>query len=104
MALKPNKRPKAKSRTGAVAPPDPADDLAEALAIAVDALGFYASPETYYAVALLCDRPCGEFADDLDSTRDGISRPGKRAYEALQRISDIVLKAPSNPNQKGKRK
>lgn len=30
-----------------------------------DALAFYANPDSYFAVFIVGDRPCGEFADDF---------------------------------------
>jgi hypothetical protein len=53
------------------------------------ALGFYANPETYHAIAMLGDRPCGEFADDFSedewTKESGYDRPmpGKIARAAL---------------------
>lgn len=49
---------------------------------------FYANPDTYFAIGIMPDPPCGEFMDDF-STHEGIGysdgdqRPGKRAREAL---------------------
>jgi len=53
------------------------------------ALEFYANPETYHAIAMLGDRPCGEFADDFSedewTKESGYDRPmpGKIARAAL---------------------
>ena len=47
------------------------------------ALEFYADPETYYAIAIVPDPPCGEFMDDFSEVEDGVKKPGKRAREAL---------------------
>lgn len=52
-----------------------------------DALKFYADPESYHAIAFMCDRPCGEFADDFGPvTHPHYSRimPGKHARQTLQ--------------------
>ena len=53
-----------------------------------EALEFYADPDTYFAVLVVGDAPCGEFADDFSEHGDadfpaGDLRPGKRAREAL---------------------
>lgn len=57
-----------------------------------EALSFYADPESYFAIALWTDPPCGEFADDLDESYKDMpefetnmegERPGARARKAL---------------------
>ncbi len=52
-----------------------------------EALEFYATPETYFAIGLFPDKPCGEFMDDISDCEGeemGQTRkPGKRAREAL---------------------
>lgn len=63
-----------------------------------EALEFYADPETYHAIMILADRPCGDFADDFSQdeiTEDlGYERPmpGKYAREVL---------LPAAPESKG---
>jgi len=53
------------------------------------ALEFYANPETYHAIVMLGDEPCGEFADDFSedewTKESGYDRPmpGKIARTAL---------------------
>ena len=72
----------------ALLPPAPA--VGEAL----EALKFYADPDTYFAIAFMGDRPCGEFADDLsedDWTREcdfDRPMPGKRARKALAALGE----------------
>lgn len=56
-----------------------AGELIEKLARALD---FYADPDTYFAVAVVGDPPCGEFVNDFSEV-DGEMRPGRRAREAL---------------------
>ena len=61
--------------------------LAERMALR-EALAFYADPETYFAIAVLADRPCGEFADDFsevwwEPVQGMEEKPGKRAREVL---------------------
>jgi hypothetical protein len=55
---------------------------------AIEALAFYANPESYHAISIFGDRPCGEFADDMDENHgfDLYDRPmpGSRAREALR--------------------
>lgn len=52
-----------------------------------EALEFYADPNTWFATALMCDRPCGAIETDISSTEGWESlvseRPGKRARETL---------------------
>lgn len=51
-----------------------------------EALRFYANPETYYAIGIFPDPPCGEFIDDFSGVEDhrGVTpRPGMRARQAL---------------------
>ena len=56
-----------------------------------EALEFYADPETYFGVAFMADRPCGDFVEDFEELTgelghpDGGSweKPGKRARAAL---------------------
>lgn len=52
------------------------------------ALEFYADPDSYFAIAVIADRPAGAFADDFSLTEDCIGdvreRPGKHAREALR--------------------
>lgn len=62
-------------------------------AVLLEALAFYGDPETYFAVALMCDPPCGEISEDFDETykdmpdfathMDG-PRLGARARKAIR--------------------
>jgi hypothetical protein len=59
----------------------------DALVAALEALVFYADPETYYAIGFFPDPPCGEFMEDFsddhgDEAPPGF-RPGKRARKAV---------------------
>ena len=52
------------------------------------ALAFYADPDTYFAIGIFPDPPCGDFMEDYsehgsDDYPHGDQRPGKRAREAL---------------------
>lgn len=53
-----------------------------ALAQLLDAVEFYADPDTYFAIGIFGDSPCGEFIEDVEEI-DGAVRPGKRARAAL---------------------
>jgi hypothetical protein len=64
----------------------PAERLAWADGV-VEALAFYANPDTWFAVALFPDPPNGPIMDDF-SEWDGIQRPGAKAREALKWIED----------------
>lgn len=62
-------------------------EAAEARAARLEAaLEFYADPETYFALLIVGDPPCGEFIEDFEETEgvDGPTvKPGKRARAAL---------------------
>jgi hypothetical protein len=60
----------------------PAERLAWASEV-VEALAFYADPDTWFAVGLFPDPPNGPIMDDF-SEWDGRQRPGDRARTALQ--------------------
>lgn len=61
--------------------------VAEQLEIALDALAFYADPETYHAIQILADRPTGGFDEDLgDNEYYDYPKPGKRAREAFKKL------------------
>jgi hypothetical protein len=57
---------------------------------AIEALAFYANPESYHAILIFGDCPCGGFADDMDENHgfDLYDRPmpGSRAREALREM------------------
>lgn len=48
----------------------------------IEALDFYADPETYFAIGFFPDPPCGDFMNDF-SYVDEVARPGKKARIAL---------------------
>lgn len=53
-----------------------------------EALEFYANPDTYFAVSVFSDPPCGAFMDDFSTHghpdyHPNDERPGKRARHAL---------------------
>lgn len=54
----------------------------------LEALSFYADPDTYFAIGFFPDPPCGTFMEDFskhgskDYPKDDV-RPGKKAREAL---------------------
>jgi hypothetical protein len=49
----------------------------------LDALHFYADPETYFAISLIPDPPCGDFIEDFSETPELGMKPGKKAREVL---------------------
>ena len=60
--------------------------LERQLAIAVEALEFYADPETYFAIAFFGDPPYGPFIDDFSTDGDDDrERPGKLARAVLDK-------------------
>jgi hypothetical protein len=52
-----------------------------------DTIAFYADPETYFAIGMFPDSPCGDFIDDFSKCahpQGGIwEKPGKRARAAF---------------------
>jgi len=55
----------------------------------IDALSFYADPDTYFAIGILPDKPCGAFIDDMSEDHDGDYNrpmPGKLARQTLREI------------------
>lgn len=52
------------------------------------ALAFYAASDTWFAVMLLGDSPCGDIMSDFDTSDDGVERPGKRARAALEVLDE----------------
>lgn len=56
----------------------------------VDALMFYANPETYLAIVIVPDPPCGAFVDDVSEVDGWGCRPGKLAREVLDRIANRI--------------
>lgn len=53
-----------------------------------EALEFYADPDTYFGMSIICDPPCGDFYRDFDEDHgnDFYDRamPGKQARDALK--------------------
>lgn len=61
----------------------------------IEALAFYADAETYHAIGIFPDRPCGEFINDFSVHEqeiypEGDQRPGKRAREALMQWFAVI--------------
>ena len=64
-----------------------------ALIVAIETLTLYAHPESYHAIRLLCDRPCGWFADDVSKTGHphyDRKMHGAAARKALVKIQKLV--------------
>lgn len=57
----------------------------------LDALQFYADPETYFAIAFIPDPPAGEFMDDFSETICLGRKPGKTAREVLEAMDTSYL-------------
>lgn len=56
----------------------------------IEALEFYADPDSYFGIGMLADKPCGEFADDF-SADHGFNQydrpmPGKLARATLLKV------------------
>ncbi len=59
----------------------------EAVREVIEALRFYADPDTYFAIGFFPDPPNGEFMDDFEETHLG-AKPGKRARAALKALEE----------------
>jgi hypothetical protein len=74
-------------------PPGRVDDI---LQKAINALEFYANPDTYFAIAFIADQPAGEFVDDFSNDHgcDQYERPmpGKMARYAIDYIAQNMPK------------
>ena len=49
------------------------------------ALNYYADPDTYFAIGVFPDPPCGDFINDYSDTEIG-EKPGKLARQVLDEI------------------
>ncbi len=67
----------------------------EVIGILLDAVKFYADPESYHAIMFVPDRPAGRFADDFERDHGHTfyerEMPGKYARDA---IMEVVEKYP----------
>ncbi len=54
----------------------------------IKVLEFYADPETYFAIGFLPDHPCGEFINDFSEIGIRGMKPGKKARELLERLTN----------------
>lgn len=66
--------------------------------IALEALAFYADPETYFATSIFSDPPCGEIVHDYSNEEPGLEglwansrgpKPGMRARRALVELGEL---------------
>lgn len=58
----------------------------------IEALAFYSDPETYHAVSVIVDRPCGEFADDFSDNDDyDYPKPGKLARDTFKELYSEIM-------------
>lgn len=64
-----------------------------ALILAIETLALYANPESYHAIAMLYDRPCGWFEGDVSKTDHphyDRKMHGAAARKALAKIQKLV--------------
>ena len=77
-----------------VAMKERAEQAERQLAGVVEALEFYADPETYFGIAFAADRPAGGFDEDFEELSGELGhpdggtwvKPGKRARQALANL------------------
>ena len=55
----------------------------------IEALEFYANPDTYFAIGFFPDPPCGDFINDFDET----GKPGVLARKVLSNFSQKDVEA-----------
>ncbi|MDD5649734.1 MAG: hypothetical protein PHF86_04840 [Candidatus Nanoarchaeia archaeon] len=56
-------------------------DNSEMMKELIEALCFYADPDTYFAIGFFPDLPCGEFIKDFDESK----KPGARARSVIKK-------------------
>jgi len=59
----------------------------------IDALEFYADPDTYFAIGFFPDPPCGEFIEDFDEHK----KPGARARKVLETLVEDRINHTGSP-------
>ena len=52
----------------------------------LNALSFYADEDTYFAIGIFPDKPCGDFIKDFSKDTLGTMRPGKKARKTIEKI------------------
>ena len=62
-----------------------------------EALGFYADPETYFAIVFIPDRPCGEFIDDFSDDYGHPDLTGHRPGKLARKVVLEVFGSPEAP-------
>lgn len=65
----------------------------------IETLEFYAAPESYFAIVISGDSPCGEFAEDFEEIEEmgqKEPRPGARARAALRALQGGIEKMPED--------
>jgi len=73
-------------------------DLRTALERAVTVINFYSDPQTYFAMSIIADRPCGEFVTDYEELSGELGhpdgspwqKPGKRARVSLTDLRAVL--------------
>jgi hypothetical protein len=72
-----------------------------ALILAIETLALYANPESYHAIAMIYERPCGWFEGDVSKTDHphyAREMHGDAARKALAKIQKLVT--PNAPGQR----
>jgi hypothetical protein len=72
----------------------------KATKVALDALVFYADPETYFAISYSVDSLAGAFMKDFGPTDLG-TKPGKRARRAIDKLAALMPARSSSPDKEG---
>ena len=69
--------------------------------VALDALVFYANPETYFGIGWRHDPPAGDWMKDFNDTEDGY-KPGKRARRAIEKLRAFMPAQSESDSDGGK--
>jgi len=78
------------------------DDRRKAFFLLFGIVEFYANPDTWVAVSLLPDPPCGDIIRDFRLAPDGSHRPGGRARLSMYWLVSLFRRVGSKqPKDKG---
>lgn len=64
----------------------PHSDAVKKIKTMINVIGFYANPQTYFAIAHVPDDSAGEFMEDFSETEELGMKPGKTAREFLEKL------------------
>ena len=71
------------------------EDRKKAFFLLFGIVWFYADPDTWVAVSVMPDPPCGDIIRDFRLTPDGVRRPGGRARLAIHWLLSLFRRVNS---------